>query len=186
MRIGCNPSNPFGCGPHHAEEAAQALVVGMDLEVVPEGGEAGACKVVTAPPNSERRYSGTPRSSSELLRSGTRLQQDAAVAEMVDARTRRRESVLDALGREVDGLNQFDGRVSAVAEGGVVNELRWLIPGADVLRRAPRSMGKKNGAELVHQATDGLLDVLDEVGEMVRFAEPCLEQVLGRCRPLWA
>jgi hypothetical protein len=48
------------------------------------------------------------------------------VADVLDSRPGRGESLLDALGRKTEGLHQLDRPVAAAPEGGVVSELGLL------------------------------------------------------------
>jgi hypothetical protein len=53
-----------------------------------------------------------------------------------------------------------------------VNELRRLTAREDVFQRHALDEEERPGAELVDQAIHGRPDVLDDVGVMVRLAEP--------------
>ena len=59
-----------------------------------------------------------------------------------------------------------------------MNELRRFTARADVLQRHVLDEEERPGAQLIDQAAHGRLDVLDDVGGMVRLAELRSEQVL--------
>jgi hypothetical protein len=100
------------------------------------------------------------------------------IADVVDSRPGSGEGLFDALGREAEGLHQLDRTVAAVAEGGVVNELRRLTGGDHVLHRNAFDDEEWPGAELGDQAIHCRLDVVDDVGVVVRLAQLRSEQIL--------
>ena len=59
-----------------------------------------------------------------------------------------------------------------------MSELRRLTARDDVFQRHVLDAEERPGAELVDQALDGRLDVVDDVGVVVRLAELRSEQVL--------
>src|ERR671922_239730 len=155
--------------PHHREEVVQTLVVGMDLDVVAQGGggivESG---LDFAEPSAQvlRQTSLVERASQIDY-----LRRRHDVGDVLDSRPGSGEAFLDALGRQAYGFDQLDRAVAAVAEGRVVNELRRLTAREDVLQRHALDEEERPGAELIDQAAHGRLDVLDEVGVMVRLAK---------------
>jgi len=100
------------------------------------------------------------------------------VADVLDSRPGAGEAALDALRRQVDDFDQLDRAAVAGAEGGVVDELGRLTAREDVFQRHVLDQQERAGAELVDQSLHGRLDVVDDVGVMVRLAEPRSEQVL--------
>src|ERR671922_649188 len=108
--------------PHHREEVVQTLVVGMDLDVVAQGGggivESG---LDLAEPSAQvlRQTSLVERASQIDY-----LRRRHDVGDVLDSRPGSGEAFLDALGRHAYGFDQLDRAVAAVAEGRVVNELR--------------------------------------------------------------
>ena len=106
------------------------------------------------------------------------LRRQHDVGDVLDSRPGSGEAFLDALGRQPYGFDQLDRAVAAVAESRVVNELRRLTAREDVLQRHVLDEEERPGAELIGQAAHGRLDVLDDVGGMVRLAELRSEEVL--------
>jgi hypothetical protein len=100
------------------------------------------------------------------------------VGDVVDSRLGTGEACGDALGRQADRFHQLDRAAAEIAKGGVVNELRRLTAREDVFKRHALDEEERPGAELVDQAIHGRLDVLYEVGVMVRLAELRSKQVL--------
>src|SRR3954452_5721915 len=100
------------------------------------------------------------------------------VGHVLDSRPGSGEALLDALGRQAYGFDQLDRGVAAGAESRVANELRRLTARADVLERHVLDEEERPGAELADQAAHGRLDVLDDVGPMVRRPELRSEQFL--------
>jgi hypothetical protein len=97
---------------------------------------------------------------------------------MVDPWPGTGEALPNALGRHAEDFDQLDRAAAAVAERGVVHELRRLTARAHVLERHLLDQEERPGAELVDEAPHGRLDVVDDVGAMVRLAELGSEQVL--------
>jgi hypothetical protein len=75
-------------------------------------------------------------------------------------------------------FDQLDRAAIAGAERGVVDELGRLTAREDIFQRDVLDQEERPGAELVDQAIHGRLDVVDDVGAMVRRAELRSKQVL--------
>src|SRR5512132_1450193 len=79
----------------------------------------------------------------------------------------RLRAALDPLRNESDYLHQLDRAAAAVAERRVMRELCRLTPRGDVFERYVFDEEERPGSELLRQALNGRLDVLDDVGVVV-------------------
>jgi hypothetical protein len=79
--------------------------------------------------------------------------------------TEKRPSI--PLRNEANYLHQLNRSAAAVAERRVMNELRRLTPRSDVFERYVFDEEERPSSELLRQALNCRLDVLDDVGVVV-------------------